>query len=71
MHWLFSLKEVSFQKSCSLPRNSSERNLLSFAMQLPLSLFLLSYNSFLLILSVEFERDFGKDLLKMMFYAKM
>lgn len=71
MHWLFSLKEVSFQKSCSLPKNSSERNLLSFAMQLPLSPFLLSYNSFLLILSVEFERDFGKDLLKMMFYAKM
>lgn len=71
MHWLFSLKEVSFQKSCSLPRNSSERNLLSFAMQLMLSPFLLSYNSFLLILSVEFERDFGKDLLKMMFYAKM
>ena len=49
MHWLFSLKEVSFQKSCSLPKNSSERNLLSFAMQLPLSPFLLSYNSFLLI----------------------
>lgn len=71
MHWLFSLKEVSFQKSCSLPWYSSERNLLSFAMQLPLPPFLLSYNSFLLILSVEFERDFGKDLLKMMFYAKM
>ena len=43
------IKRSFFQKSCSLPKNSSKRNLLSFAMQLPLSSFLLSYNSFLLV----------------------